>query len=251
MRFFLHLFVAFSLLLAPVNAVGRAEELEVNLDLLEVVLEPLSRGGSASYVSRVTRAIVAGTRGAHRSIQEIAALRVGTRYGDFERSLHRWSMRQPWYSFLPKPFEFKLFKDTRHGPQELSHFAVLPHELFSSVYHQAEDLFELLFTGPEGNLDAWWAAAAAEGGDWLKLHPVVALQPDSSKRVPFGIHGDDAGAQGHQSIRMIIYTHMYVRTEGYKTCTEMYQHVEHAKHSCQISCQKRGLPLQGIPRGDV
>ena len=195
MRFFLHLFVAFSLLLAP--AKGTAEYVDVDLDLLEVVLEPLSKGGSASYVSRITRAIVAGTRGAHRSIQEIACLRSDR---DFERSLHRWTARQPWHSFLPKPFEFKLQKDTRHGPRELSHFAVLPHELFSSVYHQAAELFELLFTGPEGNLDAWWTAAAVEGGDWLRLHPVVALQPDSSKRVPFGIHGDDAGIQGHSGI---------------------------------------------------
>jgi hypothetical protein len=189
----LRLFLWFILLLYSNtnNAVDHKED--IDLDLLEVVLSPLSQGGSCNNVAKTTKAIIRGTRGAHQSIQEIARMR-----GDrtFERSLHRWTRRQPWYDFLPEPFEFKVLKNTRHGDQLLSHYAILPHELFSCLYHKSLDLFELLFTGGEANLEDWWRQAALEGGDWLRLHPVIASQPCSSLRVPFGVHGDDAGVQG-------------------------------------------------------
>ena len=114
----------------------------------------------------------------------------------FERSLHRWTGRQSWSKWMPQPFEFKVPKDTPRGVRELSHFAILPHELFSALYYHSFDLFTLLFTGPEGNLEDWWREAEVEGADWQRRHPVVLAQSDSSKRVPFGLHGDDAGAQG-------------------------------------------------------
>lgn len=170
------------------------DDVELELNLLECVLEPLGTGGSCNKISKLTKAIVQGTRGAHRSIQEIAQMRTDSH---FERSLHRWAKRQPFADFLPTPFDFNILKRTRRGDRELSHSAVLPHELFSSIFHKAFDLFEILFTGPQGNLQDWWRAAELEGGDWMKLHPVLAAQPDTSKIVPFGLHGDDAGAQGH------------------------------------------------------
>ena len=50
---------------------------ELDLDLLEQVLMPIASGGSLESVSRLTKAIVRGTQGAHWSIQEIAAMREG------------------------------------------------------------------------------------------------------------------------------------------------------------------------------
>jgi hypothetical protein len=176
-----------------VCSVQAPDYVDLSLNLLEEVLEPLAAGGSCNKISRLTKAIVGGTKGAHHSIQQIAAMR-----GDknFERSLHRWAKRQPFAEWLPKPYPFNLLKDTTHGTAERVHHAILPHDLFSQIFHKAEDLFSMLFTGPPGNLEDWWRSAAVEGGSWLRLHPVVASQPDSSKRVPFGIHGDDAGVQG-------------------------------------------------------
>lgn len=168
--------------------------------LLEEILQPLGTGGSAARIGSLARAIRGGTQGAHHSIQEIASFRQGT---NFERDLHSWASRQHFSGFLPDPYEFELLKETKDGPQLLSHHAILPHELFSCLYHKAFELFELLFTGPPGNLLQFWIDAERDGGSWFRLHPVIQLQPDPEKRVPFGLHGDDAGAQGEETVLVL------------------------------------------------
>ena len=169
----------------------------LNLDLLEEVLEPICRGGSCDRLIRLTKAIVAGTSGAHESIQEIAMMK---RSQHFEQQLHTWTSKQHFCQFMPKPFEFACWKATKWGPKELSHHAILPHDLFSAIYHESFELFEKLFTGGDDNMLEWWRQAEEVGGDWFQLHPVIQSQPDAAKRVPFGFHGDDAGAQGEECI---------------------------------------------------
>jgi hypothetical protein len=165
----------------------------LSLDLLEELLTPLGRGGSCDGLSRITKAIAKSTIGAPAAVQEIGELR---RSSHFERDLHNWAARQEWWTFLPQPYEFPCQKDTKHGPQELTHHAMLPHDMFSAIHAHSSELFHELFTGGSDNLLNFWRDAEAEDREWCRRHPVVQKCPDASLRVPFGIHGDDAGAQG-------------------------------------------------------
>jgi len=101
--------------------------------------------------------------------------------------------------FFPELFGFDLLKDhPRDGPTTMKHYAILPHELFSSLYHSSEDLelFEFLLTGGGANLAKWWDDASREGGSWYANHPCLESQPEPTKRVPVGLHRDEAGARG-------------------------------------------------------
>ena len=75
----------------------------LDLKLLEEILEPLGRGGSATKVGRLCKAISEGTRQAHESIQELALLRGDGDVSQFERGLHRWVSKQPFGDWLPSP----------------------------------------------------------------------------------------------------------------------------------------------------
>jgi len=37
----------------------------------------------------------------------------------------------------------------------------------------------------------------------MDRHPVIDLEPDPCKRIPIGIHGDDAGAQGDEIVLVV------------------------------------------------
>jgi hypothetical protein len=62
---------------------------------------------------------------------------------------------------LPPHYEFDLAvnTDTGLGYKILRHAALLPHEVFSSIYSYAPELFERLFTGGNANLVAFWQHA--------------------------------------------------------------------------------------------
>ena len=94
-------------------------------------------------------------------------------------------------------------KDKKSESQRRMHHALLPHEFMHSIYHRSFELFEELFTGGPDNLREWWDQASAGGGTWIERHPVVHHQPDPCKRIPFGIHGDDAGAQGEETVLVV------------------------------------------------
>jgi len=84
MRFIRLLLFAIHVLLAYAPALDI-----LDLDLLETVLEIGSKGQSMERIGRICRAITRGTKAAHPSIQEIAALERGCH---FERNLHRWAI---------------------------------------------------------------------------------------------------------------------------------------------------------------
>jgi hypothetical protein len=117
----------------------------------------------------------------------------------FERDLHRWASKQEWRHLLPDIYSFPLQVHTPAGPAEKTHGALLPHEVFHHV-HQHPALFERLFTGGQQSLEAWWRGEEQADSCWYRDHPVIARVPDSSKRVPVGMHGDDAGVYGEQQV---------------------------------------------------
>ena len=117
-----------------------------------------------------------------------------------------------------------LWKQQSKGrpPARRLHYAMLPHEMLHAVYEKSNELFQELFTGGQDNLRNWWSQAEAGGGTWASGHPVLALEPDPckrihlvnvknkitniccrKKRIPFGVHGDDAGAQGEETVLVV------------------------------------------------
>jgi hypothetical protein len=122
-----------------------------------------------------------------------------------ERSLHRWASRQAWFDLLPRTFEFDLLvanageMGVDYVTQKQS--ALLPHEVFSSIWHSSRPLFDRFF-GTHDELCQWWDEAAALGDEWYTRHPVIASTPPHL-RVPVGLHGDDAGVHGQESVLVL------------------------------------------------
>lgn len=156
-------------------------------------------GEGQLYVNRALRLAELHTRGAgagaqiSESLYELGGLR-GKRPDMAERGLHRWVRRQVWGGLLPLSYDFDLpVKDRKRpgGTKPRVHSALLPHEVFSSIHATSRALFRELFCGPPGNLVEWWLKSADT--EWCRRHPCHAEQSDASRRVPIGIHGDDAG----------------------------------------------------------
>ena len=63
------------------------------------------------------------------------------------------------------------------------------------MFEHGRDLFHELF-GTDDSLRQWWGGARSVGGLWYENHLVIASEPDATKRIPYGIHGDDAGMHG-------------------------------------------------------
>ena len=128
-----------------------------------------------------------------------------------ERDLHRWARRHSWSNLLPHPYEFKLnlidHSLTDDGldkqARETTHAALLPHEVFHCIYSHGPELFTKLFLGgSENNLATWWREAAAIADEWYTEHPVIH-RVAASLRVPFGVHGDDAGVHGQEQVLVL------------------------------------------------
>jgi hypothetical protein len=166
------------------------------LPLLDELLALLEEGGHASKVHRLTQAISIACPGAPTEVQQLAHLSGGSH---FERNLHRWASRQVFSCLFPAPYEFIV--PFKRGDRQ--HFAILPHELFGSIYSAGLDIFHRLFTGGERNLQEWWERAAAIDDSWYRHHPVIRATPNPLLRVPYGVHGDDAGMAGAESVLVI------------------------------------------------
>ena len=108
---------------------------------------------------------------------------------------------------MPKPYSFdvvmKDVENLRTEPGVAAHAALLPHESFASLFKAASDLFEHLMTGGASNLETWWRDARKSDRNWYHNNPVVQSCPDDTKRIPLGIHGDDAGMAGLESVLCI------------------------------------------------
>ena len=100
---------------------------------------------------------------------------------------------------MPEPSGFKVHLqhtvNHRTEPSYKDQYAMLPHEVFHSLHKYAPDLFRELF-GTDEELRNWWALASHAAGTWYNDHPVIRDVHDPTRRIPFGMHGDDAGTQG-------------------------------------------------------
>jgi hypothetical protein len=174
---------------------------EPERSLLDQLLVDLGCGvGSCKRVGSLARAAL---RPPTESLKQIAKVSKD----NAERDLHRWVQRQVWRQLMPAPYVFDLvLKDkAEHGtePAIVPHFALLPHEVFHTLFTRAPDLFDWLLTGGDDNLRAWWRLAEEAKDSWYTDHPVIQSQPDSTKRVPLGLHGDDAGMSGQEQILVL------------------------------------------------
>ena len=79
--------------------------------------------------------------------------------------------------------------------------ALLPHEVFHTVFHHARDVWEHLLGDTEALLGFWQAAATADD-EWYRLHPVIAGTPPELC-IPVGLHGGDAGVHGNEQVLVI------------------------------------------------
>ena len=104
---------------------------------------------------------------------------------------------------MPTLFEFPITINGDEGLKESMHSALLPHEVFHTIYHEAPLLFRKLFTGGEENLQRWWSGAEKLNDHWYRQHPVIQKVKDPRLRVPIGLHGDDAGAHGLQQVLVL------------------------------------------------
>ena len=124
-----------------------------------------------------------------------------------ERAIHRWAQRQAWRQLLPAVYQFQIVLNGKDNlgtsPGLSTHAALLPHEVFASLYSQSPALFEYLMSGGSNNVIDWWRNAQLCDSAWCSSHPGVANQPDPAKRIPLGIHGDDAGMAGLESVLAI------------------------------------------------
>ena len=76
---------------------------------------------------------------------------------------------------LPPLYSFMVDKypggNPNKDPVKQAHYALLPHEVFAELAARAPKLFEHLMSGPRGNLDSWWQAAASAakraGATWF------------------------------------------------------------------------------------
>jgi hypothetical protein len=168
------------------------------LPLLDELLALLEEGGHCEKLHRLTRSTAINTRDAPREVLELAHIAPGT---NFERDLHHWAAKQNFAQHAPDLYTFKL--TMKHYDEPVEHHCLLPHELFSTVYHSSSELFSRLFTGPPGTLQEWWRAAEDVQGSWYHQHPVIALQPNPLLRVPFGFHGDEGGMRGQEDILVV------------------------------------------------
>ena len=130
---------------------------------------------------------------------------------NFERDLHRWATKQDWRKLLPNLYDFPLrvYAGNSWEIQTRTHFAMLPHEIFGTVYEQAPELFRFLW-GSQSQLDQYWKDEQELDTTWYNNHPVIQSEPDPKKRIPVGLHGDDAGMTGHEPVLVLCWNGLAV-----------------------------------------
>ena len=120
-----------------------------------------------------------------------------------DRDLARLARRHAWRALLPDPYEFMIkyaIDETKSG--EKLQAALLPHEVLHTLFSHARDLFGCLM-GEDDALSQWWAEAATVFPEWYSAHPVVQEGVPPEKRIPIGIHGDDAGVHGQEQVLVV------------------------------------------------
>ena len=219
----------------------KASNIDDEAPLIDQLLESLSVAG-CTRLGRLARAAL------KRPSQALVTFAKTVHGKNAERNLHRWASKQCWYGFLPEPFDFEIkikhLGGRRKGtfnvepdPVPATKSALLPHEVFHSIFKHAPDVWEYLL-GDMQPLRGFGEAAANAGDEWYRLHPVVAGVP-AELRIPMGIHGDDAGVHGGEQVLVIswngvtfkrptldsriVFTMLRVANIGPDTMTRIYE----------------------------
>jgi hypothetical protein len=195
-------------LLLPAAEAGQPQDAVRNeSDLVEFLMENVGKGKTSVKDTALTAAAVRAYTNYNGgqtdpAIAQLAAM--ADQNG--ERKLHGWLEKASWRQMLPALYEFdvlKVRKADRAGECDMMpHAALLPHEMFASMHAYARPVFENIMTGGSGNLRKWWAAEAENNSSWFQDHPAIPGAP-AELLVPIGIHGDDAGVQGQESVTVL------------------------------------------------
>lgn len=87
---------------------------------------------------------------------------------------------------LPKPFPFTLVFKAPHGQQFQT--AILPHELFSAIYHSYPGAWKESILPDTGRIPEFWQGVRSH--PQLEGHPLLKRQNYQNLCIPIGIHGD-------------------------------------------------------------
>ena len=167
----------------------------VNAPLLDQLLNSLSQVGCTKVSSLAKAAVLPISL----SLQAFAKHVGGSSRAHVERSLQNWAQKQTWIDFLPEPFDFKIHVEDlggnrggvfaqEAGPITAMHSCMLPHEVISSLWKHAPDVFEHLL-GDASTLKAFWQAAATADDEWYREHPVILGGAPPEVCIPIGLHG--------------------------------------------------------------
>lgn len=172
---------------------------------------------SVRKVSHLCKALLRRPPSEFDLVHELASLG-GSHESNAERDLHSLLRRKPWRKLMPDLYPFPNYvcraKESA-GAKRCTSYALLPHEVFHSVYTTAPDLFDFLFRGNDANLIDFWRETQQRSTSWYDSHPAVARQPDARKRVPIGTHGDDTGIWQHEKVLIISWNSVAVNTDTF------------------------------------
>jgi hypothetical protein len=133
-----------------------------------------------------------------------------------ERALHRLVNHKPWRRLLPRIYEFDNYIARGQegvGCRRCKSSVLLPHEVFGTIWDAAPDLFDYLFKGTDENIRTFWTETQQRSTAWHDSHPAVIRQPDASKRIPIGTHGDDTGYHQHDKVLIISWNSVAVNLD--------------------------------------
>ena len=178
------------------------------LALVELFLENIGKGkSSVADTGRTAKAVAAYTMARGGQPDDAITKLAEMTDQNGERKLHAWLQKAPWRRMLPNLYEFdmpKQLKGELAGEHTImKHAAILPHELFASMYAHAPAVFEAILTGGSQNLKEWWAAEAALKSKWFQHHPAIPADRPMDVCIPVGMHGDDAGVQGQEKVTVL------------------------------------------------
>ena len=131
---------------------------------------------------------VISTGGYLKDLEQIS--RIGGQ-GKLSNNMHRDLQQFQQKSLIPLPFEVSMpFADV--GPQK--QYMMLPHELFSSLYHNYRDQWnEIMLPSSDKLLEFWEAQSTHPNMDG---NPIKSRPDYKTRCLPIGLHGDEVPITG-------------------------------------------------------
>lgn len=162
---------------------------------------------SAEVLAQVSRLASLGAEGAY----------VGNLHRDLQRALQQPRLCQPLLVQLP------LKEDSVQGWRMEQQHMLLPHEIFSSLFHEYPDAFRAYMAPSSEAISEWWAAV--DGSQQFREHPCRERPTLRTRGVPLSLHGDGVpivgvGTSASKSMDVISFTSL-LATAATKQITYM------------------------------